>query len=403
MTRATTAAEPAAKPPPRRLRRWIGRAFRALGVLLLVAIVAALLDGWRAFGKRATGERRARMTRSPQWDRKASAFANPQPLQNDLVGMLTGAGHTSPDTAPRSPLSVAPLDPARLATLPASGLRATWFGHSTVLIEIDGKRLLTDPLWSHRVGPVHGVGPTRWYPPPLPLDGLPPLDAVIVSHDHFDHLDLQTIVALAPRVPRFYVGLGIGAHLEYWGVPADKIVELDWWEEAQLGELTIVCTPARHASGRFLTDKDATLWAGYAIVGPQHRVFFSGDTGLFPAVKRIGESYGPFDLTMIEVGQYHGSWPDWHIGPEQAVEAHQLLRGKVLLPIHWGLLTLAYHGWTEPIERTLAAAQQKGAVVTTPLPGQPIEPSALPPSTIWWPKLPFETAAQAPIVSHDAH
>ncbi len=152
----------------------------------------------------------------------------------------------------------------------------------------------------------------------------------------------------------FIVPLGVGAHLAHCGVPAARIVELDWWQHARIGNIEIHCVPSRHASGRTLFDKDATLWAGYALVGPSHRAYYSGDSGLFPALREIGTKFGPFDVTMIEVGQYSKAWPDWHMGPEQAVEAHQLVHGRLFIPVHWGLLQLASHGWTEPAERALA-------------------------------------------------
>jgi L-ascorbate metabolism protein UlaG (beta-lactamase superfamily) len=228
---------------------------------------------------------------------------------------------------------------------------------------------------------------------------LPELDAVVISHDHYDHLDYESIRALDARGVKFVVPLGVGAHLEYWGVPAARIVELDWWDKTELGELGIVATPARHASGRFLTDKDATLWAGYAFVGPRHRAYYSGDTGLFPVLREIGERLGPFDVTLIEAGQYHRSWPDWHIGPEQAVHAHELVRGKVMLPVHWALLGLAYHGWTEPIERTVLAAGKRQAQLLTPRPGQAVEPTQAVQTSRWWPELPWESAELSPVVS----
>ena len=373
-----------------RVGRWIVLA-------LAVVALAVAVEGWRAFGHRAEGARKARMERSPQW--RDGHFVNPQDIVNHGWEMLTDALDASDLGRPEPALAVEPIEAGRFATLPSSGLRVTWLGHSSSLIEIDGLRVLTDPMWSERVGPVRGVGPTRWFPPVIALDALPPIDAVVVSHDHFDHCDMATLVAMKAWKTRFVVPLGVGAHLEYWGIPADRIVELDWWEETALGALRIVASPARHASGRSLFDRDATLWASYSLVGPTHRVFFSGDTGLFPALADIGTRLGPFDLTMIEIGQYDAAWPDWHIGPEQAVVAHTMLRGKRLLPVHWGLLALAYHGWTEPIERVVMAAEGAHAALLTPKPGQSVEPDLVPETVRWWPAIPWRTAEQAPIVS----
>lgn len=377
--------------------RWLGRLFLTggLGLAALGAFVA--VDGWRAFGAKATGERRARMERSPQW--RDGAFRNPQPLVNHVLWSLTAYFKASPHTAPAEQLVPVAVDPRRFDVPPASGLRLTWLGHATTLVELDGVRILTDPMWSERASPVSWAGPRRWYAPPISLDQLPAIDAVVISHDHYDHLDMASVVALKDRTTRFIVPLGVGAHLAYWGVSEDKILELDWWEETQVGKVRVVATPARHASGRTLFDQDSKLWAGYAFVGPEHRVFFSGDTGRFPAQKEIGERLGPFDVSMIETGQYHPAWPDWHIGPEQAVLAHQDIRGGVMLPIHWALLTLAYHGWTEPIERVLVAAQQASVPVLTPRPGEAIEPTTSPALARWWPRVPYETAEQTPVIS----
>jgi L-ascorbate metabolism protein UlaG (beta-lactamase superfamily) len=285
------------------------------------------------------------------------------------------------------------------ATPPESGLRVTWLGHSTTLVEIDGHRVLTDPMWSDRFGPVSWAGPTRWYPPLLALGDMPHIDAVVISHDHYDHLDEGTITAMRGWDTVFIVPLGVGAHLEYWGVPKERIVERDWWDKTTVRGLEIVTTPARHASGRGVLDKDATLWAGYALLGPKNRVYFSGDTGLFSGMKDIGQRLGPFDLTMIEVGQYHRAWPDWHIGPEQAVKAHGWLRGKIMLPVHWALVALAYHTWTEPAERVTTEGGKLGARLVLPKPGQSFEPASAPTIERWWPALPHETAEQHPIVS----
>jgi len=372
------------------------------GVLAVLGLFAfVVVDGWTAFGAKATGARLARLQSSPQW--RAGHVVNPQPLHNDLWKMLAGAlhrsGDASPGTLPLRPPLIDQQAPAVLATPPASGLRVTWLGHSTVLVEVEGRRFLTDPVWSPRASPLGWVGPRRFFPPPIALEALPPLDAVVISHDHYDHLDRATVSALGTRGATFVVPLGVGAHLAAWGIPEARIIELDWWQRASFGPVAVVCTPARHASGRMLIDNDQKLWAGYAFVGAAHRVYYSGDSGLFPALRDIGARLGPFDLAMIEVGQYGQAWPDWHMGPEQAIRANQLVGGRLLLPVHWGAFALAYHAWTEPIERALTAASRAGVPLVAPRPGQSFEPAAPPPVERWWPSLPAKTAEQDPIVS----
>ena len=197
----------------------------------------------------------------------------------------------------------------------------------------------------------------------------------------------------------FVVPLGVGAHLERWGVPPAHIVELDWWQSTRVGSLEIIATPARHASGRISGQSDNTLWAGYALLGAQHRVWYSGDTGFHSSLAEIGRRFGPFDVTLIEAGQYDADWPDWHLGPEQAVEAHLLVRGKRMIPVHWGLLNLAHHSWTEPVERVLAAATCRNVEVLVPRPGESIEPTSASSNSRWWPTIPWRPANEAPIVA----
>lgn len=335
------------------------------------------------------------MQRSPQWHQ--GRFRNPQPLWNDFLGALWSILRRDPHSTPRRGLPV--LHPTRedLAAHAASGLRATWLGHSTVYLDVDGTRILTDPVWGERASPFRWAGPKRFYAPLIDLDAVPVPEVVAISHDHYDHLDRPTLLRIRHWDTRFVVPLGVGARLVGWGVPAARITELDWWESTRVAGLEITLTPARHASGRTLLDKDRTLWGGFAFRGPRHRVYYSGDTGMFPGLAEIGERLGPFDLTMIEAGAYGQAWPDWHLGPEQAVRAHAMVRGRVLMPVHWGLFDLAAHGWTEPIERVLVAARSAGATVTVPRPGESLEPDALPEPVRWWPALPWKTEAERPI------
>jgi hypothetical protein len=266
------------------------RTLLVLASVLAVFASVAVIDGWRAFGQSASGQRLERMQRSPQ---HAGRFVNPQPLANFHGEMLLGMFGRSEHASPTVELPVVRVSAARFAEPPATGLRVTWLGHSTLLIEIDGKRILTDPVWGERASPLAWLGPRRWYAPPLPLDELPQVDAVLISHDHYDHLDHPTILALRDRKALFVAPLGVGAHLAYWGVPEERIVELDWWERTEVSGLEIVCTPSRHASGRTLVDQDATLWAGYALIGRNIGPTSRGIRGSFRPWTTSAESSAP--------------------------------------------------------------------------------------------------------------
>jgi L-ascorbate metabolism protein UlaG (beta-lactamase superfamily) len=276
------------------------------------------------------------------------------------------------------PLVASPL-PAE-----AAELAVTWFGHSSALLEVDGRRVLVDPVWGRRVSPSPLVGPERLHPAPTPLTDLPEVDAVLISHDHYDHLDLPTVRELLARQRApFVVPLGIGAHLLRWGVPQDRIVELDWDGEVQVAGLTLTCTEARHFSGRFLT-RDTTLWSSWVVAGPRHRVFFGGDTGYTPAFAAIGARLGPFDLTLLPVGAYNDAWKYIHMTPEEAVRAHGDLGGGLLVPVHWATFNLGFHGWAEPVQRLCTAAERSGARVAVPRPGERVDALAPPPADDWW-------------------
>lgn len=258
----------------------------------------------------------------------------------------------------------------KLGKRPSRELSVMWVGHSTMIIEIEGKRFLTDPIWSNRCSPVSFMGPERFFPAPLALSDIPRLDGVIISHDHYDHLDYESIVVLDKRGVDFYVPLGVKRRLVDWGVGADRVHELDWWQEIRLGRThRLVATPARHFSGRSIMDRNSTLWASWVIEGQHHNVFFGGDSGYYQGIEAIGNSYGPFDYTMIEIGAYDASWADIHMGPDNALRAHADLKGKVLMPIHWGTFNLAFHEWTEPVTRILDQAGA-GVNLALPRPGQ---------------------------------
>jgi L-ascorbate metabolism protein UlaG (beta-lactamase superfamily) len=341
----------------------------------------------RSIGALPSGRRRERVVASPRWVN--GRFENTVPVRSLLSPgkMLATTGEYffggGADRHPPAPLPVE--SPLEAWTRPAaSGLRATWLGHSTVLLELGGVRVLTDPVWSERVSPVTFAGPRRFHAPPLAIEQLPSLDAILVSHDHFDHLDYATIRALAGTGAPFVTSLGVGAHLEAWGVPAERITELDWWETATVGRATFHAAPARHFSGRGFGGTNATLWSSWVIESDRRRVFFSGDTGLTDEFEEVGRRLGPFDLVMLEVGAFHPAWGAIHLGPDNALKAHAMLGGGTLLPVHWGTFDLALHDWDEPAERLAAHASHTGLHLVTPRPGRPIEPAYVERFDPWW-------------------
>ncbi|WP_406730493.1 MBL fold metallo-hydrolase [Streptomyces sp. NBC_01794] len=347
-----------------------------------------------AFGADPSGERWERIRRSPNF--VDGVFQNPVGARTRPSGasMIEFAKiyFRKEARAHRSPIGLVPIHATALADIakpPASGLRLTWMGHSSVLAEIDGRRVLFDPVWGERCSPFPFAGPKRLHPVPVPLAALGPVDIVVISHDHYDHLDLPTIRALASTDTVFAVPLGVGAHLERWGVPADRLRELDWNESTEVAGLRLTATPARHFCGRGLRNQQHTLWASWAVAGPEHRIYHSGDTGYFPGFKDIGAEHGPFDATMIQIGAYSEYWPDIHMTPAEGMRAHLDLQGGkasgAMLPIHWGTFNLAPHPWAEPGEGTVAAAAVEGARIALPRPGEPFEPTVEGiPSEPWW-------------------
>jgi L-ascorbate metabolism protein UlaG (beta-lactamase superfamily) len=274
------------------------------------------------------------------------------------------------------------LDAATLERAPDGTLFR--LGHSTVLIKLDGGWWLTDPVFAERASPFSFAGPKRFHAPPLAIDELPPLRAVILSHDHYDHLDHDAILRLAPKAELFLAPLGVGDRLVRWGIDAGKVRQFDWWQETQLGGVRLAAVPAQHFSGRGLGDGDRSLWVSWVIDAGDLRLFFSGDTGYHAGFGEIGERYGPFDLTMLETGGYDPQWADVHMQPEQTLQAHLDLRGKWLMPIHNGTFDLAFHPWYEPLERIAALAGAAGVPLATPEIGAALAAAQPQAGPAWW-------------------
>lgn len=329
---------------------------------------------------------------SPQ--SRGGRFRNPLP--RPATGPATFFGilrdflfRKSPTAVPRVAPAVVPLTREDLLAAPDRSLFR--LGHSTVLLKLRGGFWITDPVFAERASPVQWMGPKRFHAPPIALADLPPLKGVILSHDHYDHLDHAAILALADKAEVFLTPLGVGDRLIAWGVPADRIRQLDWWQDIEIDGLRLVNTPSQHFSGRGLFDGDTTLWSSWVLIDPPaggddpgFRLFFSGDSGYFDGFREIGRRFGPFDVTLVENGAYNARWRFVHMHPEETVQAHVDLRGRWLLPIHNGTFDLALHAWDEPFERVAVLAEARGVPVLTPRIGERVDLTAPTPTADWW-------------------
>lgn len=326
-----------------------------------------------------------KIEKSPQY--KQGKFANyhrwEQPSFFEFLStgweFLFGGDQRTPDSAlPRKAVDL------RHFTNPGNDqLNVTWLGHSSLMINIDGYKIMTDPVFEKSVS---FFGPSR-YNGNIPIDvsTLPQIDVVIISHNHYDHLNKPSIEILRGRTRKFIVPLAVGTELEDCGVPRDKIIEMDWWEELKVDEhMLIVATPAQHFSGRGLTDRDETLWASFVIKGPKHKIYYSGDSGYFEGFKQIGAKYGPFDIAFIETGAYNEKWHHIHMFPEETVQASIDLGSKILHPIHWATFNLSLHTWYDPLERLTAAAESLGVTTATPVVGETTILGDYIPQNKWW-------------------
>ncbi|MBM7702265.1 MBL fold metallo-hydrolase [Metabacillus iocasae] len=312
---------------------------------------------------------------------------------SDMFSLMKDSLSGNKDRHPGTSLPVAEINWDKIRS---EDDHVTWFGHSAFLLKIDQKNILVDPMLGSIASPVSFAGSKRYSEGVLSIiDDMPSIDAVLITHDHYDHLDYPSIRKLKSKVQHFFVPHGVGAHLLRWGIEKKHITELNWWEEVDLHGTTIVFTPSKHFSGRGLFNRDTTLWGGWVILGQRTRVYTSGDGGYDTHFKEIGEKYGPFDLTLIEGGQYDRRWSWVHMTPEEAVRAHQDANGKQMMLIHWAAFTLAYHSWKEPVERALRETKKADVNLITPQIGETVSLSndLHTPFSSWWNTVEKETKA----------
>ena len=365
--------------------RFLNRLMIATALILtvLVLLVFGFLQQ-RVFGADPAGDRLTRIHQSKNY--RDGSFQNLSPTEVMAEGvspvkLVRDFLNKSPRNTPKSPLPSVRID---LNALPDDKPTLVWFGHSSYLIKSNGLTMLMDPVFSGSASPVSFFGRSFPGSDVYSAADMPAIDFLILSHDHYDHLDYQTIMQLIPKVKKFYTALGVGAHLERWGVPTERIVELDWWKGGPIAPgITLTATPARHFSGRSLT-RGRTLWTSYVLNLPRYTLFLGGDSGYDTHFQAIGNKYGPFDLAILECGQYNPDWPRIHMFPEEVVTAAQELRAKTLLPVHWGKFALAYHAWNEPIRRLTKRAAEQNLAVTTPRIGEPIAIGSTYPRATWW-------------------
>jgi L-ascorbate metabolism protein UlaG (beta-lactamase superfamily) len=358
-------------------------------LLLLSACIILFINLDPAFGGNPTKEQKETYQNLSNYDNGKFVNEIPTDVMNSSDASSTNKDSTS-ETKDRNPAGPIPVSAIDWNKIKSENDSLTWFGHSAFLLSIDNKKLLIDPMLSPIASPVSFAGVKRYnYSKDIMLhliDEMPPIDAVFITHDHYDHLDYQSIVKLKSKVSHFFVPLGVSAHLIRWGIPRENITELNWWEETKYQGLTVALTPARHFSGRDPFNIDTTLWGGWVILGNKIRLYTSGDGGYDPHFKEVGKKYGSFDITLIEGGQYDRRWSNIHMTPEQSVQANLDVNGKTMMLMHWGAFTLANHGWKEPIERALKYAKKREVSIITPEIGETVlfDSDLHIPSTTWW-------------------
>ncbi len=353
-------------------------------ILITISGSTYLFMKQQQFGNYPSGERLERIIKSPNY--KNGAFQNQHhtPMLPEGVSYFTILKAYFKKVEHKEPPSILPSIKTDLKSLQSDKPVIVWFGHSSYFIHINGKNILVDPVFSGNASPVSFFGKNYAGSNVYSVDDFPDLDLVLITHDHYDHLDYKTILKLKNKTKHFYTSLGVGAHLAHWGVDEKNITEFDWWDEIAFdSNIKFIATPARHFSGRGFT-RGKTLWASYILQTPDYKIFLGGDSGYDTHFKEIGNKYGPFDLALLECGQYNAFWPFIHMMPEQTTQAALDLKTKVLMPVHWSKFTLALHPWNESIKRVTAEAQKLNLPITTPMIGEPIFVDSIYPLKRWW-------------------
>ncbi len=362
-------------------------------MIIFLLIIAALAAGiylfmqQKAFGKNPTGKRLERIEKSPNYKNGQFENLSYTAIMSDdasFFGTFISFLNKPKNTEPVVTLPSVKTD---LKNLLADKPTIIWFGHSSYLIKVKDLIILVDPVLSGYASPVSFFGKSFKGSDVYNVDDFPSIDILLLSHDHYDHLDYETITKLSPKIKKIYTGLGVGEHLEHWGISPEIITEFDWWEGAKVSDnIELTATPARHFSGRSFT-RAKTLWTSFALKINGYNIFIGGDSGYDAHFKAIGDKYGPFDIALLESGQYNKDWPNIHMQPEETATAAFDLKAKVLMPVHWAKFSLALHPWTEPIERVTKSAQEKNLRITIPQIGEVIVLDSIYPQKEWWAEL----------------
>ncbi|WP_074746060.1 MBL fold metallo-hydrolase [Myroides marinus] len=368
------------------IKRFLKISTRIALIISVLIVIIALYMMHPQFGKRPSGIRLENIKQSAQF--RDGKFQNtnhtPQVTQSLGVALYDYLFNKSKDSKPKDSI---PSVPIQWEEILKKDNQMVWLGHSSYFLRIDGKNILVDPVLSGSASPIPGGTKAFNGSDITAVEWLPKIDYLFISHDHYDHMDYKTLKFLQPTVSKIIVGLGVGAHLEHWGYTTDQIIEKDWWDQVDLGDgFQTIVTPARHFSGRSIWSAN-TLWASYVLKTPSFTLYLGGDSGYDTHFKVIGEKHGPFDLAILENGQYDLSWKYIHMMPEEVVQATKDLNAKVLLPVHSSKFVLANHSWYEPLDRVSAEAIKQNQAITTPLIGQIIDLNNLDTEpTYWWKK-----------------